>query len=337
MMTVLTAAAAVAAFASAAAAPIPVKVLIVTASQLEAFTWLLALGNTTSVRVPGLSSAAPDVACTAAGVCVVSTGMGHANSAASLAALAFGGVFDLRAAYVLVCGIAGVDPLQGTLGSAAWARYAVSFALSWELDAREMPAAWSTGYLGVNTASPADKPAPLYGTEVYRLNETMLQAALALSSNATLADSDGAITYRSNYTGIAAMPPSVIQCDSLSADTWWAGAALSDRARAWAKLMTDGGATYCMAQQEDNAALEVLTRAHAAGLADFARVALLRTGSDFDRPPPGGSAAANLLGYAAQGGLEPALENLVRAGAPLVDAIVTGWSEWRDGVPLLVS
>ena len=60
---------------------------------------------------------------------------------------------------------------------------------------------------------------------------------------------------------------------------------------------------------------------------------MLRTGSDFDRPAPGASAVRNLLDFADQGGFAPALQNLVRAGSPLVDEIVTNWATWRDGVP----
>jgi purine nucleoside permease len=40
----------------------------------------------------------------------MTTGMGYANAASSMAALAFGGPFDLTKTYVLIAGIAGVDP-----------------------------------------------------------------------------------------------------------------------------------------------------------------------------------------------------------------------------------
>ena len=60
---------------------------------------------------------------------------------------------------------------------------------------------------------------------------------------------------------------------------------------------------------------------------------MLRAGSDFDRPYAGETSAKNLLGYAAQGGFTPAIENLYRAGNPLVQDIVTHWGDWRDGVP----
>jgi purine nucleoside permease len=53
-----------------------------------------------------------------------------------VAALIFDGKFDLRNTYFLLAGIAGVDPAQGTLGSAHWARFAVDGGLQNEIDAR---------------------------------------------------------------------------------------------------------------------------------------------------------------------------------------------------------
>nr|WP_275925590.1 hypothetical protein [Burkholderia sola] len=84
--------------------------------------------------------------------------MGYANASATIMALTFSQRFDLRRTYFLVSGIAGIDPAQGTVGSAAWSKYLVDFSLQWELDAREIPAGWNTGYLGINTKSPNDKP-----------------------------------------------------------------------------------------------------------------------------------------------------------------------------------
>ena len=63
------------------------------------------------------------------------------------------------------------------------------------------------------------------------------------------------------------------------------------------------------------------------------RVAVLRAGSDFDRPYDGQTSADNLLNYAQQGGFTIAIQNLFLSGNPLVQDISTHWSEWRDGVP----
>jgi purine nucleoside permease len=312
----------------------PVKVMIVSMFGPEGQVWLDKLGPWKAIPIPGLSPDYPDVHCNAQGICVMTTGMGHANAAASLMALTFSDRFDLRRTYFMIAGIAGIDPARGTVGSAAWAKYLVDFGIQWELDAREKPAAWPSGYLGINTKSPEQMPPLDYKTEVFRLNPALANAAYALSRNTVLADSTEAQAARAKYAYAPAnQPPAVIQCDTLSGDTWWSGRRLGERASPWTRQLTDGKGVYCTTQQEDNATYEALKRAAAANRVDLARVADLRTGSDFDRPHDGQSAADNLLGYATQGGFAPAIDNLYRAGNPLVQDIVSHWSEWRDAVP----
>jgi purine nucleoside permease len=101
------------------------KVLVITMFGGEAKPWLEGEPLVHKLALPGLSKAYPEVACTDDGLCVMTTNMGYANAASSIAALVFGGRLDLTKTYFLISGIAGVDPAQGTLGSAHWARFAV--------------------------------------------------------------------------------------------------------------------------------------------------------------------------------------------------------------------
>jgi purine nucleoside permease len=310
------------------------RVMVVTMFQPEAQAWLDHLGPWRETPVPGLSEDYPVVHCNRAEVCVMTTGMGHANAAASTMALVLSRQFDLSHTYFLIAGIAGIDPEHGTLGTAAWARWLVDFGLQWELDARESPEGWPGGYLGINTKSPSDKPPLDYRTEVFRLDEALLQKAWSLSRDAPLADSEAAKTARARFSDSPAnRPPSVTQCDTLAGDTWFSGSRLGERATAWTRILTDGQGVYCTTQQEDNATYESLRRGAAAHRLDLRRIAVLRAGSDFDRPAPGQTAGDNLLNYAAQGGFDIALQNLFIAGDPLVQAISTHWPDWRDGVP----
>lgn len=312
----------------------PVKVMIVSMFGPEGQVWLDRLGPWQAIRVPGLSPDYPVVHCNRTDVCVLTTGMGHANAAASTMALVLSRQFDLTRTYFIVAGIAGIDPAQGTVGSAAWAHYLVDFGVQWELDAREIPAGWSSGYLGINTKSPSDKPPLDYRTEVFSLNGALVRRAFELSRGVQLSDSAQAQAARARYGYAPAnQPPSVIQCDTLSSDNWWSGTQLGQRARDWMKLLTDNRGVYCTTQQEDNATYEALRRGAAQHLVDLSRVAVLRAGSDFDRPYAGQSSADNMLHYAAQGGFEVALQNLYLAGNPVVQDIVTHWKGWRDGVP----
>jgi len=310
------------------------KVMIVSMFAPEAQNWLDELGPWKATPVAGLSEDYPMVQCNAADVCVMTTGMGHTNAAASMMALVFSRAFDLRHTYFVVAGIAGINPELGTIGSTAWARYLVDFGIQWELDAREIPPGWKTGYLGINTKSPDDKPPLDYKTEVFQLSEPLLQKAYALSRHAALTDSAEAQAARSKFKQAPAnLPPQVIVCDTLAGDTWFSGTLLGQRATQWTRLLTDGKGVYCTTQQEDNATYEVLKRGAKVGLVDVDRVAVLRAGSDFDRPYAGQSAVDNLLDYQSQGAFVISLRNLFLAGNPLVQAISTDWPAWKDGVP----
>jgi purine nucleoside permease len=333
-MVLATAAAPRPGSAAAPPAPLAVKVLVVNMFQPEAAPWISALRTDREIRVPGLSSDFPLVRCNAEGVCEMTTGMGHANAAASMMAVLYSGLFDLHQTYFLIAGIAGIDPARGSIGSAAWARYAVDFGIAHEIDARELPRSWQDGYFGILTDAPGKKPRLEYRTEVFRFDEALLQKALSLSHHVALEDSDDVRAYRQHYPRSPAnQPPQVTQCDTVSGDTWWTGQRLGEQARRWTGLLTDGEGIYCTSQQEDNATLNALTRGAQSGLLDLKRVAVLRTGSDFDRPYAHQSALDGLRAqFALAGAIRISTDNLVRAGLPLVDAIARHWDLWRDGV-----
>jgi purine nucleoside permease len=321
--------------ASAAGEPLAVKVLIVNMFGPEAAPWLHALKDLREIRVPGLSSDYPTVHCDPRAVCQMTTGMGHANAAASMMAVLYSGLFDLRETYVIVSGIAGIDPLRGTIGSVAWARYVVDAGIAHEIDAREMPRGWQDGYFGVLTDGPGKIPKFEYRTEMFQLDESLLQRALALSKGARLEDSDDVRGYRAHYPAAPAnAPPQVIQCDTLAGDTWWVGERLGQHARDWTKLLTGGAGVYCTTQQEDNATLNALTRGSQSGLVDLKRVAVMRSGSDFDRQYPHQSAFEALRAQGSIAGtIKISTDNLAIAGMPVVDAIVADWDQWQHGVP----
>jgi purine nucleoside permease len=68
-------------------------------------------------------------------------------------ALSLSSKFDLTKSYFIIAGIAGVNPEVGTLASVGISRFAIQVALSYEIDAREKPENWTTGYapFGGNT------------------------------------------------------------------------------------------------------------------------------------------------------------------------------------------
>ena len=209
---------------AAAADRIAPKVMVITMFDGEAKPWLEGRAFDTKVAVPGLSAGAPEVACEADGLCLMTTSMGFANAATSVSALVLSGAFDLTRTYFLIAGIAGVDPEDGTTGGAYWARYVVDGGLRHDIDPRQIPDGWPSGMVGLGAKSPDEKPAWGAGTEVYALNPALAERALALTAKVALADSDAARAYRAAYPEAAAKAaPTVALCDTVSIDTYWHG------------------------------------------------------------------------------------------------------------------
>ena len=116
-----------AAEAPAKSRPIPIKVVVVTMFELGADTgdrpgelqyWVEREKLDRVIRFP---QGYHDLRMNSKGVLAVLTGMGTAKAAATIMALGMDPRFDLTKAYWLVAGIAGIDPADGSLGSAAWA------------------------------------------------------------------------------------------------------------------------------------------------------------------------------------------------------------------------
>ncbi|GLB44602.1 putative purine nucleoside [Lyophyllum shimeji] len=282
-----------------------------------------------NVTVPGLSPLFPDVHCTRNGsICQLTTGEAEINAATTITSLIFSPFFDLTKTYFLIAGIAGVNPKLATTGSVTFARYAVQVALQYEFDARDKPADFPTGYVPQGSFAPDQFPAELYGTEVFEVNDALKKLAVGFAKKAKLNDTLAAQVYRTNYGKLAGFEPgtsapSVVECDTATADNFWSGTLLSEAFENTTALFTNGTGVYCTTQQEDNATLESLMRGHMSKLVDFSRIIIMRTASDFDREFPGQSAADNLFGD--PGGFIPSILNLHLAGVKVIEGIINGW------------
>ena len=60
----------------------------------------------------------------------------------------------------MVAGIAGIDPEDASIGSVAWSSYLVDGDLGHEIDAREIPEDWDTGFFARYTKFPYDQYDP---------------------------------------------------------------------------------------------------------------------------------------------------------------------------------
>lgn len=266
------------------------------------------------------------------------TGVGTARSTAATMAVGLDPRFDLRHAYWLVAGIAGIDPEDASIGSAAWARYVVDGDLAHEIDAREIPKEWQTGYFPRNTKGPNDRTTKLdtSGGDVFQLNPALVGWAYGLTKDIKLPDSPEIRAERMRFTGYpkAQKPPFVLEGEQLSAMTFWHGKLLTNWANDWVKRWTGGKGEFVTSAMEDTGVLQAMTYLDAAGRADKDRVLVLRAGSNYTMPPPGVDAAPYLLreneGYA---GLEAAVANLYVVGSKVVDEWLDHWDRYETNPP----
>ncbi|MFZ8167272.1 purine nucleoside permease [Alteromonas macleodii] len=277
------------------------------------------------------------------GVIGMVTGMGIARASAAIMALGLDPRFDLSQAYWLVAGIAGVDPADNTIGSAIWTDYVVDGDLAHQIDAREIPSQWSTGYFPLFTHAPFENADAVDvnnspNGEVYALNLPLAKWAYSLTKDTKLLNNEAMDALRDKYSNStnARALPNVSMGAHLSASTFWHGEKLNTWANDWVAYWTQGKGNFVTSGMEDSATLQSLSYLDNAGLVNKDRLLILRTASNFTMQPPSLSAAENLKlessgdGYAAMGA---AIEAAYNVGSQVTDYIVTHWETVKDTPP----
>lgn len=273
------------------------------------------------------------------GVLAILTGGGIPNATASIMALGLDPRFDLSKAYWLIAGVAGGDPLDMSLGSAAWAKHVVDGDLLYEIDAREIPDDWPYGLFPLGSQRPAQNPEDIYtgwtlDTISFSLNEQLVDWAYSISLDVDLGDSDGIGEYRQMYAGypLGQKAPFVTIGDTLSSSTYWHGELMNRWANDWVRLYAGADANFMTSNMEDSGTLTALHRLARQGLVDTDRVLVLRTASNYTMPPPGKTAVwSKTTPYPDNG--RPALESAYRVGNTVVQALLQNWPEFRDHIP----
>ena len=277
------------------------------------------------------------------GVLGLVSGEGPTHMAASIEALGNDPRFDVSHAYWVLAGIAGIDPNRGSVVSAAWAHEVVDGDLAYEIDAREIPPGWSTGYVPLGRSSPYQAPRPpassVNGVNLFRLDRGLVDWAYGISrSRAALPDDADLRAVRAAYAGFPAAqgPPAIVEGDVLAAGTFWVGAKLNAWAEHWVEYWSEGRARFVMTAEEDAGFLQALTFLAHAGQVDLRRALVLRAASDYAVPPPGTS-AATLLGEDATGtgpsGFGESIMDAYLAASPVVRELSLHWALYRDHVP----
>ena len=270
------------------------------------------------------------------------SGVGTARAAASIMALGMDPRLDLTRTYWLVAGIAGVNPLEASIGSAAWVEWVVDADLAFEIDAREIPAEWSTGYLPLGKTRPYEQPVEDDGGRwVYRLDPGLVAWAYWLTADMRLNDPPALQQARSRYTDFPAAQasPVVLRGDEVSGSTFWHGALLNRRAIDWLAYWTGGRGRFVMTAMEETGTLQALSFLARADRVDLSRILVLRTGSNYTMPPSRMSAAESLTAMSLTQipGYLPALEAAYFVGRKVVDELIGNWAVYRDTNPIVPS
>jgi len=328
--------------AAAKPRPIPVKVVVVT---------MFEVGNDTGDapgelqywverdhldRVYDLPAGYHAVRMNGEGEMAVLTGPGTAHAASTIMAVGLDPRFDFTHAYWIVAGIAGGCPDRISLGSAAWARWVVDGDLGYEIDAREIPPDWSTGYLPWHKQKPFELPVQAEEGQVYALNAGLAQWAFDVTRGIALEDSDKLKEIRSHFDGAAAQrPPFVALGDEISSSTFWHGKLMDAWASEWVSYFTGGKGQFATTAMEDTGTLESFTYLAHAGRVDANRILVLRAVSNYDRQAQGLTAAENLARQriGTYGAYLPALEAAYRVGSAVTKELLTHWPQYEAAVP----
>ncbi len=324
------------------AARAPVKVVVLTMFEVGADTgdmpgefqhWVEGEHLTHRYKMP---TAYHDALINDEGVLGIVTGIGTARAAATVMALGTDPRFDLTHAYWLVAGIGGIDPKMGSLGSAVWSDWVVDGDIAHEIDPREAPSDWPTGYVPLRKSVPYEQPRTEDNGIAFQLDRGLGDWAYNLTRDLKLPDTPEIRDRRQSFPGnTAKRPPFVLRGDNLSAGTFWHGKLLNAWARDWVRYQTGGKGTYAICGMEDSGTLQSLTWLGRAGLVDSSRILVLRTASNYDQQREGISAAESLAEtkitkYSA---FLPSLDSAFRVGDVVVRALLANWAMYRDKLP----
>ena len=271
-------------------------------------------------------------------------GMTLVNAGASIIALGTDPRFDFRQSYWLVAGIAGVDPAVASVGAAAWARYVIND-VAQSIDMREAPSNWPYG-LYVNGAT---RPNTLEGTGtnpeadhgpmadypiVFPLNAGLAQWAWQTTHDTPLMNTPEMVKFSKGWSAYpgARQAPSVIIGDSFSSDLYWHGTHLDHYARDWVRMFTGGRGVFAMSNMEDSAIAAAMTRLDHMHRADFRRLMVLRTASNYTLPPKGETTLQSVTAPFPSDGL-PACEAAWSVGSKVVHTLIADWPRYATAVP----
>ena len=257
------------------------------------------------------------------------------NATASLMALGLDPRFDLTRAYILINGIAGVNPHQASIGSAAWSRFVVGD-VAREIDPHDAPADWPYGIFPIGATRPAPAQLPvdhLMRSNVFPLNASLANWAFDQTRALPLIDDPAVAAFRAGFTDLAPArrPPFVLLGESFASDYYWHGATMTRYAEDWVRLWTGGKGSFVMTEMEDSGFMTAIERLGAMHRVDRDRVMVLRTGSNYSMPRPGHTAVESVT--APYIGTRLAVESAWLCGSTVLHQILSHWDQTATHIP----
>lgn len=333
-----------AAVGGAATAPLEVRMVIVTAFEIGADT------GDKAGEFQAWAQEMPQVLPFDAGyrplrydplrkLLLVSTGEGTNRAAGSTMALGLDRRFDLSRAYWMIAAIAGVNPDEASIGSAAWIGNVVDTDFAYMVDPREAPKDWPNGFIaGGATAPYAGKHPDDSSSNLFPTNAGLRNWAFSLTRDVRIPDTPNLQRIRAGYAGYPAAqrPPFVLVGDEASGQIFWHGKLLNDHAERWVSYWNGGTAKFVMTAMEDTGVLASIRQLGRIGRADPRRVLVLRTASNYSLPPAGVDAATSLIAETSGAGLSGLQESLDAAhlvGSKVVNEITGHWDRYKDSIP----
>lgn len=261
-------------------------------------------------------------------VLLLQAGVGPANTAARVMALAHDLRWDVSSARWIVAGVAGFDPGAAALGSVCLGDHLVDGDLAFEFAGPDVPSDWSTGVLPLGARKPFDETA----RDLRLVDDPYFHFDLRGKAFAEARERLAGVEWQQDETARAesCRYPEVSPTGEatgltgaiLSAGRFWHGHTANHWARAWVHYWTKGEGRFVASGMEDSGTLVALRELQRAGRVGSDSVVILRAASNFTVPPPGVDAVTSLTGarddYAAPG-MAVALSNLTRAVRALLD------------------
>ena len=268
--------------------------------------WFDAYDFERELSIPGANA---PVYYTDDGIGITATGMGKVEAATTLTALLSSSELDLSETYFVTAGVAGAPPSVGTLGSVFIADAVVDWDRKHRLDSGDRDED------GEGDGSEIELLAYRPHDYVFRLDEELVDRAMAAAERVELRDTERAAAYRQQYEAeTARSSPFVGVGTTVCGDEFWHGRRSSERAQ-WLVEQYDAG-VYATVEMEDFGTATALSR-----FGKLDRYLSVRGVVNFDQPAPGQSVRESLDEDAGGFALELGLENAFRVANAVVDSL----------------